>query len=231
MLAAAALVALPAACNKDNDAANRAEQAAERVQDTAEDLREEREDLAEEVRDRADRDDHDDLVEDPHDRVIRDRDGRAIALPDRPVDHSRKVAERVDRTEDAEAVIDEARDVSGKAVEVATAAADFESRRDVRVRSLRARHAVIASQPMLIHTLGASAQLTERARANLDEKLQIFQMRVDEAGNAVESLNGIDAARWETRDGAASDAISRLDDSREEAWEALTDGERIGPST
>jgi hypothetical protein len=83
---------------------------------------------------------------------------------------------------------------------------------------------------MLISTISAQTALTDKARAGLAEKMQVFQMRIDEAGNAIEALQSADANGFEDRNDAAAKAMGRLEDAREDAWEALNDGDRIEAS-
>src|SRR5204862_5646213 len=106
----------------------------------------------------------------------------------------------------------------------------FEYRRQERVNQLHALHAVIASQPMLINAIAPQTQLTDKARNDLSEKMQVFQMRVDEAGNLVEQLQTVHEDNFENRDDAANKAMDRLKDARDDAWKALNDGDRIQPS-
>jgi len=111
-----------------------------------------------------------------------------------------------------------------------TAEADFAVRRGNRVAELRVLHGVIASQPMLINALGGVTALTDKARADLAEKMQVFQMRVDEMDNAIEALHGAGAEGFEDRNDAASKAMERLEEARKDAWEALNHGDRIEAS-
>ncbi|MBA3396070.1 MAG: hypothetical protein H0T89_25800 [Deltaproteobacteria bacterium] len=219
LFVAAALLVVPAAC-KDN-AAGRAEKAAERVQDKAEDLREEESELAKEVREQREDAARD---QDRADRLTRE-DG-VEGLPDRVGD--RLATGDVD--DDIEDVADEARDVTDKAVDLAKAEDQFAMEKQTRISELRALHQVIASQPMLINALSGAAPLTDRARADVSEKMQIFQMRLDEAGNVIESLTTATAEDWEIREDTASDATDKLENARADAWEALHDGDRIGSS-
>jgi hypothetical protein len=89
---------------------------------------------------------------------------------------------------------------------------------------------VVATQPMLISTISTQTALTDKARADLAEKMQVFQMRIDEAGNAIEAVQSTDATSFEDRNDDASKAMDRLEDAREDAWEALNDGDRIEAS-
>ncbi|MBA3820273.1 MAG: hypothetical protein H0X17_15380 [Deltaproteobacteria bacterium] len=217
---AAALLALPAAC-KDN-VREAADQAAETVTDKTEDLREEREELSEEVSEQREeiaegaraRDEHlrrDDSFRETRDRAVNRLDDN----------HARETAKDIS---------EQAHEVNEKAVEVANVADEFAQRRQLRISELRSVHGVIASQPMLLTALVGMTPLTDRARADVNEKLQVFQMRLDETGNAIEALQGVGPEDWEARHDEAAQTKDRLEDARDAAWEALTDGDRIGSS-
>jgi hypothetical protein len=107
---------------------------------------------------------------------------------------------------------------------------DFSRDKRERIDSLRTMHAVIAAQPALIERLAVDTPLTEAARAALNEKLVVLAMRLDETGDAVESLVVVEAKDWSARDAAVSDAMSRLALARDAAWRAVIDGERLGSS-
>lgn len=111
------------------------------------------------------------------------------------------------------------------------ASADFMERRSVRVQTMRAVHAIAASQAMVVHALTEAFPLVDQDRAEVSEKLQIFQMRLDEAGNAIQSLELVEPADWESRGDEATRALERVEDAREDAWEALNDADRIGDRT
>src|SRR5258705_7860746 len=119
---------------------------------------------------------------------------------------------------------------SGRASAVERGAPVVAQRRDDRVRDLSARHAVLATQPLLINVLAGATPLTDRARAELNERLEIFQMRVDQAGNLIAELEAIDSAQLEARLEDVLDALNRVDEARARAWEALHHGDRIRSS-
>lgn len=218
VMVAAALVAGTAACNK-GEPREEADQAAERVEARSEELREAQRDLADEVNVR--REDGSAATRDRAERLQRD-DG-VMGLPDR-------VGARLDEraaNDGVEDVTEEAQDVTEEATDLAKAASDFEQRRQLRVQELRAVHAVIASQPQLINLLAGPTPLTDRARADVSEKMQVLQMRLDEAGNAIQALQGVTAEEFEDRNDETAKAIERLQDAREDAWNALRDGDRI----
>jgi len=122
------------------------------------------------------------------------------------------------------------KDVAEQARDLKTAEVDFTVQRGNRAASLRAVHRVVASQPMLINTLAGVTALTDNSRSDLAEKMQILQMRVYEAGNTIEALQSAEADGFEDRNDAAAKAMDRLEDAREDAWEALNDGDRIEAS-
>jgi hypothetical protein len=122
-------------------------------------------------------------------------------------------------------------EVRKKRLELFDAAADFEAKRNIRIAALRSEHAVIASQPMLISTMVESFPLTDRGRADVNEKLTIFQLRLDESGNLIQGLNATNARTWKERNDAASEAMNRLEDARKDAWKALEDAPRTDRSS
>jgi len=131
---------------------------------------------------------------------------------------------------DTKDLVDEAKDVSKQAIDVAKAKQSFDVARNERVTQLRLLHGVIASQPMLINVVAAQTRLTDRAAANLAEKLQVFQMRIDETGNLIEALQTVHEDNFKDRNDAAGNAIGNLKDARDAAWNALNDGDRIQSS-
>ncbi len=150
-------------------------------------------------------------------------------------DNAREAAERLaDKTGDLK---DEAKDLQGestdmmkKGIETRDALKEFEYQRMVRVQTLRAVHAITASQPNVVITLAGGRALRDADRAKLNEKLQLVQMRLDESANLIQSLEGVDAEHWKDRERDVADAMNRLEDAREDAWEALDEAERLDPS-
>jgi conjugal transfer/entry exclusion protein len=124
-------------------------------------------------------------------------------------------------------VADEAKDVGEQAHDLKYAQDDFEYARMVRIATLRGVQSVAASQPALINAFVTTEPLEDGARAQVLEKLQIFQMRLDEAGNQIQALQGVPASTWEQRHDDVKKAMNRLDDAREDAWKALDDADRL----
>lgn len=247
VLLGAALVAAPAACNKDTDTANDSDRAAERVRDKVEDLREESRDVVETARDHRDdlRDKAGDKAEDTIEDVNDLKDETRERVADRDdvdetVDEAHDVAENARENRDdvrekaadtAEAVIDEHQDVAEQAMNVKHAQFDFGYARLTRVGTLRAIHGLAQSQPALINAFAHDVELTDKERGLINEKLMIFQNRLDEAGNQLETLATVPAETWEQRHAVANQAMERLEDAREDAWEALHDADRAGDRT
>lgn len=252
VLIGAALLVAPAACHKDeNKTAKAADNAAERVNDNVKDLRDESKDVVETARDmRGDLndkagdkaedtiDDVNDLKKDIHDRVAsdtaRDKD------VDETVDESHEVAENArDNREDvrekaadsAKAVIDEQRDVAEQAMDVKHAQFDFGYARLTRVGTLRAIYGVAQAQPQLINAFAHDVELNAPERSLINEKLSILNTRLDEAGNQIESLAKVPAETWEQRHDDANKAMDRLEEARDDAWDALHAAQRASART
>lgn len=246
VLFGAALVAAPAACNRDKD--SEVDRMAEQVNDRTDDLRDEARDVVETAQDRREAlndkagaeakdtiEDVNDLKEDVHDRIT--DDGPDV---DETVDESHEVAQaarenREDLREKAANaagdVSDEMTDVADQAADVKHAQYDFGYARLTRVGTLRGIHAVAEAQPQLINAFAHDVDLTLRDRDLLNEKLQVFQMRLDEAGNQIEALAKVPAETWEQRHADVNKAMDRLEDAREDAWDALHDAEQASART
>lgn len=109
--------------------------------------------------------------------------------------------------------------------------ADFAARRQSRFRALDAQLQVIATQPMLINTMANVLPLTEAGRAHVTAKLQVLQMRFDEAKNQVALVRACSAERCKDADDKAADALKKLDDARKDAWDALDKAPRTDRSS
>jgi hypothetical protein len=73
-------------------------------------------------------------------------------------------------------------------------------------------------------------QITDAARGKLNEKLTRLQTRLDETANLLEGLATVNIDAWEECNSAVTDAMKRLDDSREDTWESLEDAPHIDPN-
>jgi gas vesicle protein len=240
LFVAAAMLIAPAACNKDktgkdsDKAAEAVKSSADKLRDEARDVREtaadRREDLTDKAADKAEdtAKDMKDLAQDSSERTNKaiDRNEKQASdvksdIADRRDDISEKARDN------ARDVADEAKDVGKGARKLADAEHDFKYAKMVRVQTLRSIHAVIASQPMVINSFASSLPFVESDRALINEKLQILQMRLDEAGNQIETLNGVSADSWEQRHDDVNKAMDRLEDARKDAWKALDNAKRL----
>ena len=148
---------------------------------------------------------------------------------DRVLDKSNKLDDRV--ADQSKAIDKETTDTAKKAAETATAAATFEARRADRVRDLRVQRDVIASQPAIMTTLASALPLTQSGRADVDEKVRVLQMRIDEAGNVINELSVVSADGFKAKDDQAADVMNRLGDARKDAWKALDKAPRTDRSS
>lgn len=152
---------------------------------------------------------------------------QADKAADRVVDKQQALGDERDRLADKKLdEVKQSKHVVEKSGDLADATATFEARRDVRIAALRAMHQVIATQPELISNLAQSLDLTDKGRADVNEKLQVFQMRLDETGNLIQSMKQVDAQEFKDRNDATADAMNRLEDARKDAWKALDDAPR-----
>lgn len=110
--------------------------------------------------------------------------------------------------------------------DLAEAAAGFAHDKQTRIAGLRAEHQAIATQPMLISTIAQALPLTEAGRTGIDEKLQVFQMRLDETSNLIGRLDRASAEQYAEADDAVIAAMKRLEEARRAAWKALDDAPR-----
>lgn len=113
--------------------------------------------------------------------------------------------------------------------ELSAAAKQFIERRRIRIAALRGQHSVIATQLQLISTFAEAARITDAGRADINNKLSAFRMRLDEAANHIEGLRDTGADSWQQRHDAVQDAMDVLESARKAAWRALDDAPRIHP--
>jgi len=132
---------------------------------------------------------------------------------------------------DADRVIEDQPNADKKSGDLATATDVFERSRDLSIQKLNGQRAVIASQPNLINTIAQSLPLTDAGRMVVNERVMLLQTRLDEAGNLISGLQTSTASDWKRRDDAVSDAMSRVEDARKDAWKALDDAPRTDRSS
>jgi hypothetical protein len=111
--------------------------------------------------------------------------------------------------------------------QLSAAAQQFTESKRIRIAALRGEHSVIATQVRLISTLSEYSRMTDSGRADINNKLSAFQMRLDEAKNQIEGLAGAPVDAWEQRDDAVREAMNALETARKAAWRSLDDAPRI----
>jgi hypothetical protein len=107
--------------------------------------------------------------------------------------------------------------------------AEFSVRRDMRMQILNIQHEIVQTQPQMISTLASSLALTEAGAADVNDKVRVLEMRLDDATNAIQSLGSTPADDFKKADDAATKAMDRLEDARNDAWKALKDAPRTNP--
>ena len=151
---------------------------------------------------------------------------------DKVVDRQADLSE--ERKDLGDKKVDEIKETKGvvkKSGDLADATADFKARRQMRVDELRAEHQVIGTQPLLISTMAQAFPLTDAGRTDVNEKLQVLQMRLDQTANMINGLGTSTAKDYNDRDDAIGEAMSKLDDARKAAWKALDDARRTDRSS
>src|ERR1051326_8119106 len=98
--------------------------------------------------------------------------------------------------------------------------AEFTVRRDMRMQILKIEHDVIQTQPQMISTLASSVGLTEAGSADVNDKVRVLEMRLDDVNNAIQRLGGTPAEDFKKVDDDATKAMDRLEDARKDAWKA-----------
>ena len=203
------------ACKDNGDSRKNAENAAEAVREKTADLKDNAGDLKETANDNAD--ELADKTKDNAQALKEDLKDVAEDMADRAEDTHEKAKDNV------EAMKDPTKDMTKDAIALRDAQKEFEYQRLVRVETLRTVHAIAGSQPNLIVVFGSALPMSDADRAKVTEKVQLVQLRLDESANMIQGLASVDAKNWEPRERAVSDAMNRLEDAREDAWEALDD--------
>lgn len=114
--------------------------------------------------------------------------------------------------------------------QLAEPATQFDERKRIRVATLRGEHSVIGTQAMVIGMMAEYLALTDAGRADINNKLSDFQMRLDEAGNQIEGLDAATEDAWTERDDAVREAMDKLEVARKAAWRALRDAPHVHPN-
>jgi hypothetical protein len=122
-------------------------------------------------------------------------------------------------------------DLAKHAVAFGQAAGDFMAARTVRLQVLNLEHGIIAIQPPIFMGLATALPLTDAGRESVNEKFEIFAMRLDEAGNAIKALETSSVETFKDLDDAASKAMERVVDARTAALKAMDDAPRADRSS
>jgi hypothetical protein len=107
--------------------------------------------------------------------------------------------------------------------------AEFTVRRDMRMQILKIEHDIVQTQPQVISTLASSLALTDAGSADVNDKVRVLEMRLDDASNAIQRLGSASAEDFKKVDDDATKAMDRLEDARKDAWKALKDAPRTNP--
>lgn len=107
--------------------------------------------------------------------------------------------------------------------------AEFTVRRDMRMQILKISHDIVQTQPEMITTLASSLPLTDAGAADVNDKVRVLEMRLDDSNNAIQRLNTAGADDFKKVDDDATKAMDRLEDARKDAWTALKDAPRTTP--
>lgn len=107
--------------------------------------------------------------------------------------------------------------------------AEFAVRRDMRMQILKIQHDIVQTQPQVISTLASSLGLTEAGASDVNDKVRVLEMRLDDANNAIQRLGSAPAEEFKKVDDDATKAMDRLEDARKDAWKALKDAPRTNP--
>jgi cyclophilin family peptidyl-prolyl cis-trans isomerase len=236
---ALALLLPAAACNKDKTGKS-VDRAADHVKDRVGDLRDEARDVNETSADRrGDLDDKanevaKDTANDVKD-LAKDIEKRSDRATDNAIDEANDLAkDSADRQDDIrDKARDVAKDVAGEAKDVGQEARklrdendEFKYRRLVRVQTLQGVLSVASAQPQLVNAFASNFAITDADKTMIDEKLQIFQNRIDDAANQIKALKSVDAQTWDQRHDDVNKAMDRVEDARKDAWTALKDAKR-----
>ncbi len=110
-----------------------------------------------------------------------------------------------------------------QAGELTEAARKFDRQKSRRLATLQQMHDLTAMHTGVIGVLARDMEITDAARAELNEKLTQLTLRLDETADLIEGLSSVEIDAWEERDTAVTDAMTRLEDARKSAWQALDD--------
>ena len=126
---------------------------------------------------------------------------------------------------------DETKDLANAVKQHDEAEGEFAYHKMLRVQTLRAVHAITASQANVVATLTTGLPFVDTDRDRVNEKLALFAARIESSAELVQSLESVDAASWVTREHAAAQAMVHLELARADAWAALGDAKTVDDRT
>ena len=136
-----------------------------------------------------------------------------------------------DKRDKAADVAEDTRDMTKAVKDHDEALGEFAYHKTLRIQTLRAVHAISASQANVMATLNAAFPFIDEDRTRVNEKLTLFKSRIDDSARLVQGLEAVEAAEWVTREHAAADAMNRLEDARSDTWAALEDAKTVDGRT
>jgi hypothetical protein len=147
---------------------------------------------------------------------------------DRVEKEQRELSKSVDKKVDN--AVESVKDLAHQAQDVGTAEADFNAKRDARVRSLHAFQAIDVANLTAIKSLASALPLTDKGRTQVGDKVAAAELRLDESSRMIEQLPTATADSWKVRDQAVSDAMVRLRDAIDAGFSTLRDAPRLPAS-
>jgi len=112
-------------------------------------------------------------------------------------------------------------EVADEAQDVTIADAKFKFMRDETAAAYRAVHNLRAQLPLYITTALTAVNTTDAARTTAMEKVSLLELRIGEAGHAVEELGYATATDYEQKREVAKTFMDRLEDAANTAMTAL----------
>jgi len=117
-------------------------------------------------------------------------------------------------------------EVAREADDVAIANRRFHDERDARVATLRALQQMSGDVPMLLSLAVQNTPLTALGHANVMEQLGVVELRLAEAGKAIDELAMVGAPDWAQKNNDVSTFIDRLEAAMKNAVQTFEDAPR-----
>jgi len=119
--------------------------------------------------------------------------------------------------------------VLAEAGELVKAAHEFEHQKSRRLAALGFQLDTTGIRASLVAMLARDMPITDAARGEINEKLTRLDARLAEATNVIEGLSKVHIDGWHALDSEATEAMKRLADAANAAWDALEDAPHIAP--